>query len=125
MSCFEQISLAIGEKEVLMSLSVVSSVHCCIVMSGFGAPAFSTFISHRPALRTGNSTAPALIGASRPATERDTRSSRLMGGLPLDFQLHLVARSEHTPRVAKTCPAGKPGSGGAQYSVRSGRSAAP
>ncbi len=86
MSCFEQISLAIGEKEVLMSLSVVSSVHCCIVISGFGAPALCTFISHRPALRTGNSTAPALSGASRPAAERDKRNNRLMGRLPLNFQ---------------------------------------
>ena len=56
MSCFEQISLAIGDMAVLMSLSVVSSVHCCMVISGTDPP-LSTFISHSPALRTGSSTA--------------------------------------------------------------------
>ena len=42
---------------MLISLSVVSSVQCCIVMSGTGEPVRTIFISHRPALRTGNSTA--------------------------------------------------------------------
>jgi hypothetical protein len=81
MSCFEHISLPIGDIAVLMSLSVVSSVHCCIVISGEGDPARSTFISHSPALRTGSSTAaapPAGNRASRPMAEQDTRSSRRM-----------------------------------------------
>ena len=76
--------MAIGDMAVLMSLSVVSSVHCCIVISGTDPP-LSTFISHSPALRTGNSTATApLTGnrASKPTAEQDTRSSRRMGTLP-------------------------------------------
>src|SRR6202000_754370 len=46
-------------KEVAISLSVVSSVHCCMVRSGFGEPARITFISHKPALRIGSSSAEA------------------------------------------------------------------
>ena len=59
MSFFEQASFATGENAELISLSVVASVHCCIVISGVGEPARIVFISHRPALRTGSSTAPA------------------------------------------------------------------
>src|ERR1700730_17761956 len=57
-------SLPIGETAVLISLSVVSSVQCCIVISGIGDPVRSTFISHRPALRTGRSTARASLTGS-------------------------------------------------------------
>ena len=42
-----------------MSLSVVSSVQCCIVISGSGEPVLTSFISQRPVLRSGISTAPA------------------------------------------------------------------
>src|SRR6478609_1923998 len=70
MSCFEQMSLPIDEAPVLISLSVVSSVQCCIVMSGTGEPVCDTFISHSPALRTGRSTAPA-----RPAGHNASRDS--------------------------------------------------
>src|SRR5437868_4539254 len=69
MSCLEQTSLAIGEKEVAISLSVVSSVHCCIVISGAGEPVCSTFISHRPDLRTGSSTAPAWFAGNHASKE--------------------------------------------------------
>jgi len=67
---------------VLISLSVVASVQCCIVMSGAGEPERSTFISHKPALRTGNSTAAASLtgsSASRAIVQQDTRSRRVLG----------------------------------------------
>ena len=64
MSCLEQISFAIGENAVLISLSVVSSVQCCMVISGSGEPVLTIFISHRPALRTGSSSAPASSAGS-------------------------------------------------------------
>jgi hypothetical protein len=80
-----------------------------MVISGTDLP-LSTFISHSPALRTGNSTATAPFTgnkASRPMAEQDTRSSRLMRRLPLNSSNGIVfARREHTPGVAKTCPAG-------------------
>ena len=66
-------SLPIGENAVLISLSVVSSVQCCIVISGTGDPVRSTFISHRPALRIGSSTALASLAgnsASRQAPNK-------------------------------------------------------
>src|SRR5579863_9046830 len=59
MSRLEQTSFDIGEDAVAMSLSVVASVQCCIVISGSGEPVRTSFISHRPALRNGNSTATA------------------------------------------------------------------
>src|SRR6267143_1331960 len=103
MSCFEHISLATGDMAVAMSLSVVSSVHCCMVISGTDPP-LSTFISHRPALRTGSS----------PATgQADQRPNKTQEAVVAcvrspEFFHDIVRASEHTLRVAKTCPAGKP-----------------
>src|ERR1700735_4442957 len=57
MSFLEQMSFDIGANAVLISLSVASSVQCCMVMSGIGEPVRITFISHRPGLRRGNSSA--------------------------------------------------------------------
>ena len=75
-----------GENDELISLSVVSSVQCCMVMSGIGEPDCNIFISHRPALRTGSSTAPARRAgsstASRQAPERNETSCRVMLALP-------------------------------------------
>ena len=58
-SFLEQISFDSGENAVLICLSVVSSVQCCIVISGIGPPVRIILISHRPALRVGSSTAAA------------------------------------------------------------------
>jgi hypothetical protein len=53
----EHISLDNGEDAVAMSLSAVASVQCCMVISGSGEPPRTSFISQRPALRSGNSAA--------------------------------------------------------------------
>src|ERR1700686_3779206 len=81
MSCLEQTSFDIGAKLVLIALSVVSSVQCCIVIAGLGEPALAIFSSHRPGLRSGNSTAPASRTgnkASRHAPKQSERSCRFM-----------------------------------------------
>src|ERR1700759_2815457 len=75
MSFFEQASLDIGENAVLISLSVLSSVHCCIVISGSGEPARTTFISHRPALRIGNSSAAARPVGDNASRQQDVKAS--------------------------------------------------
>src|SRR3954453_2087628 len=87
MSCLEQTSLPIDEAPAPISLSVVASVQCCIVMSGAGEPVRSTFISHRPALRTGKSSALASLAgnsASRHSAETNDRSCRVMLARPAD-----------------------------------------
>src|ERR1700720_3155627 len=64
-----------------MSLSVLSSVQCCIVISGVGEPDRTTFISHRPALRIGISTARASSAGSsveRPTAKQIETNSRVM-----------------------------------------------
>ena len=81
MSCFEHISFEAGENDELISLSVAASVQCCIVMSGTGEPVRIVFISQRPALRTGSSTAPAPeagSAASTPAAKTKPTSCRIM-----------------------------------------------
>ena len=62
MSCLEQLCLASGDNEPFSALSVVSSVHCCIVESGIAGaePVRLIFISHSPALRSGSSSAATL-----------------------------------------------------------------
>jgi hypothetical protein len=70
-----------GEKNAeLISLSMVSSVQCCII-SGGCEPVGTIFISHRPALRTGISTARASGAgskASRQAPDQNETSCRVM-----------------------------------------------
>jgi hypothetical protein len=81
MSRLEQISFDIGADAVAISLSVVSSVQCCIVISGSGEPVRASFISHRPALRSGISTARASStgnNASRHDPKQNERSCRVM-----------------------------------------------
>src|SRR5689334_23291954 len=103
MSCFWQVSLP-GVNEPLICLSVVASVQCCMVMSGIEPPVRTIFISHRPALRTGSSTARASAtghSASPHAAETYERSSRVMRGAPVWL--------EHDPdpkgRVSAKCEA--------------------
>jgi hypothetical protein len=81
MSFFEHISLAAGENDELIALSVASSVQCCMVMSGAGAPVRSIFISHRPALRKGSSAATASgtgTATSQQAPNANETSCRVM-----------------------------------------------
>src|SRR5262245_39611201 len=81
MSCLEQACLAIGEIELFMSLSVVASVQCCMVMSGIDEPVLTTFISQSPALRTGKSSASAAGAESAASAQHDKpneSSSRFM-----------------------------------------------
>src|SRR5882757_3669686 len=103
-SCFEHISFAIGETVSFIVLSVVSSVQCCIVMSGTGEPTRCTFISHRPALRTGNSTAPASLAgpsARRGSAKQNERSCRAMSALLLTscFQALWAGSVERAQRL--------------------------
>jgi hypothetical protein len=76
--------LDIGEDAVAMSLSVVASVQCCIVISGSGEPVRTSFISHRPALRNGNSTATACALHASPmeAQSNHETSRRVMRRIP-------------------------------------------
>src|SRR6478736_9166597 len=86
MSCLEHMSLPIGEAAALISLSVVSSVQCCMVISGIGEPARTTFISQRPAFRTGRSTAQAVPMGScirKKRAEPSKTSCRVMPALRL------------------------------------------
>src|SRR6516164_2298681 len=79
MSCLEQLSLATGAAALVMSLSMVSSVQCCMVTSGIDdAPVLTTFISHKPALRTGKSSATAPCAASAQHDKPNDSSSRFM-----------------------------------------------
>src|SRR4249920_3227355 len=89
-------SLATGAAAALISLSVPASVQCCIVMSGTGEPDRTTFISHRPALRTGNSTAAASPASSRASVQQNERSRRVMSRAPfyLVLQAQAARRSE-------------------------------
>src|SRR3982074_139650 len=57
-----------------MSRSIASSVQCCIVISGSGEPVRTIFISQRPALRTGISTAEAFRAGST-AGKQDANQS--------------------------------------------------
>jgi hypothetical protein len=105
----EHISFAIGENVELISLSVPSSVQCCIVISGVAEPVRTTFISHRPALRIGISTARASStgsSVSRQTARQIETNSRVMLRAP-----------GYSVRIDEAWPA--------QYLVRSGRSAAP
>src|SRR5665213_461951 len=82
-SRLEQISLDIGENAVLISLSVVASVQCCIVTSGNAELTRAIFISHRPGLRSGISAAPkpgAGSTASRQVPRQNDKSGRVMLG---------------------------------------------
>src|ERR1700722_20351843 len=74
MSRLEQASFATGENAVLICLSVVSSVQCCIVISGSAVPVFTIFISHSPGLRTGKSSARAPDAGSA-ASRADPRQN--------------------------------------------------
>src|SRR6185437_5357380 len=51
MSRLEHASFAAGENAVLICLSVVAAVQCCMVISGSTEPVFTIFISHRPGLQ--------------------------------------------------------------------------
>src|ERR1700754_191613 len=82
MSFLEQASCDIGENVLLIALSVVSSVQCCMVMSGSGEPVRTIFISHRPALRVGISMAeaasPLIVHTRTVAAIRNEKSCRVM-----------------------------------------------
>ncbi len=83
MSCLAQICLAIGETLLFISLSTVSSVQCCMVISGIGEPVLTIFISQRPALRTGRSSALALpADTTRQTAEPSKASLRVMREAP-------------------------------------------
>jgi hypothetical protein len=75
MSRLEQASFATGENAVLICLSVVSSVQCCMVISGSTEPVFTIFISHRPGLRSGMSSARA-SGAGSTASSAVPRQNK-------------------------------------------------
>ena len=83
MSCLAQICLAIGEMLLFISLSTVSSVQCCMVISGTGVPVLTIFNSHSPALRTGRSSARALpADKTRQRAEPSKASLRVMWEAP-------------------------------------------
>src|SRR4051794_11936710 len=101
MSCLEQTSLPIDEAPAPISLSVVASVQYCIVMSGAGEPVRSTFISHRPALRTGKSSAPASPACnslSTPNAEPNQTSCRIIVSAPADLSVRAKRSVERAQR---------------------------
>src|SRR6202012_3529615 len=71
-----------------MSLSTVGSVHCCVVSAGSCEPTLTIFISHRPGLRSGSSsaTAPVVNSASAQPPMPNERSPRSMLRAPSLFQ---------------------------------------
>ena len=83
MSCREHTSFAIGLKAVAMSLSVVASVHCCMVIAGIWLLAL-TFDLPQPRLRavgisTGSASAvsAAMSGAAHSIPRPDAPWSQL------------------------------------------------
>src|SRR5436190_18715912 len=96
MSCLAQVSLP-GENEVLICLSVEASVQCCIVMSGTDPPVRTIFISQRPALRTGSSTAAASvagISAARKTATANGRSCLMLRAPVSQWGMGLVERHQ-------------------------------
>src|SRR5579863_5682610 len=94
MSCLEQICLAIGETMLFISLSMVWSVQCCMVISGKGEPVLTILTSHRPALRSGRSSAhaqPAGAIANRQKTK------------PPAASLHVIDHAPTSTKMAKQC----------------------
>jgi hypothetical protein len=70
--------LASGDTESFISLSVEGSVQCCIDISGSAELVLTIFISHRPALRSGKSSAAAGMAiASAEPTKTNERSPRM------------------------------------------------